>query len=376
MQQMGGPPLHLCVGGTGTALGGPPGRGSLGARGPPWVRAGWEAASAVSGTRRNNSCSSCCCLQFPAAGAAASVIIRCSSSAPSLASQVAAAATQQQQQQRQQQRELQQQQQHQWLRSTPESHVLAKQPLRQAAATGNEEEVESLVSPGDCIEYFRHHQATMRPQSYRRLLQQLLQLQQQGTRNTSSSSSSSSSRRNKGGIDEGDGLSLQKWLMLRVDGIPGPLLLQCLLLLEQLGLCSRLLLHAAAPLLLMQLPQLRLQGAVQLLQLYVHRKAAKPQMCMQLADWIAASEGPGDASWQLQQQQQQQQHFKQQQEPQQQEPQQQQATAVTQLQQLPSPLLADACEAATKMSASQRLLLQGKRHWSHQRLHVSLPPAP
>ncbi|OEH75561.1 hypothetical protein cyc_08511 [Cyclospora cayetanensis] len=161
-------------------------------------------------------------------------------------------------------------QQHQWLYTTPESRVLTKQPLRQAAAAEGETE-ELLLTVSDCLESFRLHQGTMRPERY---------------------------------------------------------------------------------------------------------LAAKPQMCVQLADWIAAAdgferplqqqqqlpEGKGVAkSWQekaASQTSQQEERV---------DPsflrsrgdqQQLQLRQATRLCQLPSSVLASACEVAAKMPASQRVLLQ------------------
>ncbi|CDJ43611.1 hypothetical protein ETH_00003030, partial [Eimeria tenella] len=264
-----------------TWLGGPPARfASAAARvypsyeltGPPPAAASCPAAAAAAAAacRWSGRASPSLRPSSVAAPAAASAAVpaaasagssRCSSTSCRASSAADADAQLALEQQQQQQQLLQLQQQ--WLRSTPESHVLAKQPLRARTAAAAAAEDELLLTPADCLNFFKLHQGTLRPERYLLLLQQLQQALHQDA--DSSSSSSSSWRRC---IDEVDVVALQKWLLLRVDTIPARLLLRCLLQLDQLAMCSRLLLHAAAPLLLLQLPQLRLQGALQLLQLY------------------------------------------------------------------------------------------------------------
>ncbi|KFG60492.1 hypothetical protein TGRUB_209550 [Toxoplasma gondii RUB] len=69
---------------------------------------------------------------------------------------------------------------------------------------------------------------------------------------------------------------VQRLLLSKVDSFPVADLLSSLDILQELNVCPRLLLRAAAPLLLQQLPQLSLEQVVQLLTVYVHPNSAGP----------------------------------------------------------------------------------------------------
>ncbi|KEP62380.1 UNVERIFIED_CONTAM: hypothetical protein HHA_209550 [Hammondia hammondi] len=69
---------------------------------------------------------------------------------------------------------------------------------------------------------------------------------------------------------------VQRLLLSKVDSFPVADLLSSLDILQELNVCPRLLLRAAAPLLLQQLPQLSLEQVVQLLAVYVHPNSAGP----------------------------------------------------------------------------------------------------
>ncbi|CBZ49900.1 hypothetical protein NCLIV_003850 [Neospora caninum Liverpool] len=69
---------------------------------------------------------------------------------------------------------------------------------------------------------------------------------------------------------------VQRLLLSKVDSFPVADLLSALDILQQLNVCPRLLLRAAAPLLLQELPRLSLEQVVQLLAVYVHPNSSGP----------------------------------------------------------------------------------------------------
>lgn len=193
------------------------------------------------------------------------------------------------------------------------------------------EEEPVLLGIRDCLEHFREKHGTMTPQQFLRFLEQLRLSTKSFHRHESGPAKWQSE------LESDEKVLLQRWLMQRMQGIPAPLLLRCLLVLEDLKLCDPLLLRAASKFFLLQMPHLQLREVIQMLQLYVHRRAATHSMCSSLATWLAASlsstsEAPQSAS----------------------------LGNATSQSEIDNASLVSACECAAKMPGSQRILLQGK----------------